>query len=155
MAFLWVTAEEQGLLGSNWFVHEAPIPLERIHAVLNLDGGVPPAPPTSWGLVGADASPAGAKTRRVIEGHGWSVRSVEIGPQSDHWPFHLAKVPVLMLFPGAELEGLSAEEAQAMNQRWLRPHTPADEWSPDYPLSGLGRYAELALEIGRALSAGR
>lgn len=151
-AFLWVTAEEQGLLGSNWFVHEAPIPLEHIHAVVNVDGGAPPAPPTGWGIVGADASPAGALARRVVERHGWSVRSAAIGPQSDHWPFHLAGVPVVMLFPGSELEGLSPEEARALTRRWLHAHSPHDEWSPDFPLAGIGRYAALTLEIGRALA---
>lgn len=152
VAFVWVTAEEQGLLGSNWFVHQPPIPLDRIHAVINLDGGAPPAPPTSWGVVGADASAAGATTRRVVERHGWSVRDVAFGPQSDHWPFHLAGVPTVMLFPGGDLEGLSRDEADALTQRWLRPHTPHDEWSPDFPLAGLGRYADLALAIGRALA---
>ncbi len=152
VAFLWMTAEEQGLLGSNWFVHEPPIPLRRVHAVINLDGGAPPAPPVSWGLVGADASPAGRMARRVIEAHGWSARDVPFGPQSDHWPFHLAGVPTIMLFPGSELEGMSREEAQALTNRWHHAHTPHDEWSPDFPFAGLGRYANLALAIGRALS---
>jgi hypothetical protein len=152
VAFLWVTAEEQGLLGSNWFVDESPIPVERIRAVVNLDGGAPPAPPTSWGLVGADDSAAGRMARGVIERHGWSVEAVEIGPQSDHWPFHGAGVSVLLLFPGSELEGMSAGEAQELIDRWVRPHSPHDEWSADFPLSGLARYAELALEIGRALA---
>lgn len=152
VGFLFVTAEEQGLLGSNWFAHRAPLPTERIHAVINLDGGAPPAPPVEWGLVGADDSEAGRTARRIIEGHDWSVMAVDFGPQSDHWPFHLAGVPTLMLFPGSALEGLGPEEAGALTERWLKPHTPDDEWRPDYPLAGVDRYAELALEIGRALA---
>jgi hypothetical protein len=152
VAFLWVTAEEQGLLGANWFVHEPPFPLERIRAVLNIDGGAPPAPPTEWGIVGADASWAGETARRVVEERGWSVTTAGIGPQSDHWPFAQAGVAATMLFPGSTLEGLSEEEAQALTERWLHPHTPDDEWSQDFPFSGLERYAELALEIGRALA---
>lgn len=154
VAFLFVTAEEQGLLGSNWFVHRAPLPLERVHAVINLDGGAPPAPPVEWGVVGADASGAGRVARAIIEAHGWTVNDVGFGPQSDHWPFHLAGLPTLMLFPGSALEGLTAEEADALTDRWLKPHTAEDEWSPAYPLAGIGRYAELALEIGRALAQG-
>lgn len=150
--FLFVTAEEQGLLGSNWFVHEPPIPLERIRAVLNVDGGAPPAPPTEWGLVRAAGSALGATARDVIEGHGWTVDARDPGPQSDHWPFHRAGVPALMLFPGSELEGLSGTEAEALTRRWHHAHTPDDEWHPDFPFSGLRRYAELALEIGRALA---
>lgn len=152
VAFLFVTAEEQGLLGSNWFTHRPPLPLEQVRAVVNLDGGAPPAPPDEWGLVGADASEAGRVARRVIEAHGWSVDAVAFGPQSDHWPFHLSGVPALMLFPGSSLEGMSEEQASTLTERWLRPHTPEDEWSPDYPFSGIRRYAELGLEIGRALA---
>lgn len=152
VAFLWVTAEEQGLLGSNWFVHQPPLPLDRIRAVLNVDGGAPVAPPTEWGLVGADQSAAGEIARRVVEGRGWTVDARGIGPQSDHWPFARAGVPAIMLFPGAEHEGVSGEEAAARADRWLHPHTPDDEWSTGFPLAGLRRYAELALEIGRALA---
>lgn len=75
-----------------------------------------------------------------------------IGPQSDHWPFAQAGVAATMLFPRSTLEGLSEEEARALTERWLHPHTPDDEWSPDFPFSGLERYAELALAIGRALA---
>lgn len=152
VGFLFVTAEEQGLLGSNWFVHEPPIELDRIRAVLNIDGGAPPAPPEEWGLVGAEESAIGPPVRALIEGRGWSVRAVPPGPQSDHWPFHRAGVPTLMLFPGDRLEGLSEQEADTLRARWLRPHTPNDEWSPDFPFSGLRRYAELALLIGRDLA---
>ena len=152
VAFLFVTAEEQGLLGSNWFVHRAPIPLDRIAAVVNVDGGAPPAPPTRWGLVGADLSEAGRVARRVIESRGWTVDGRPVGPQSDHWPFHRTGVPALLLFPGLSLEGLSREQADSLRATWLRPHTAKDEWSPDFPMAGLGRYAELALEIGRALA---
>jgi hypothetical protein len=142
VAFLWVTAEEQGLLGSNWFVHDAPIPLDQIHAAFNLDGGAPPAPPSSWGLVGADGTPAAAMARRLIEAHGWSARDVEPGPQSDHWPFHIAGVPAVMLFPDSEPEGMTPEAAQALTARWLRPHTPFDEWHPDFPARRVGPLCE-------------
>ena len=151
VAFLWVTAEEQGLLGSNWFVHDSPIALDRIRAVINLDGGAPPAPPTSWGLTGADESASGRIAHGVIRRHGWPVTVVANGPQSDHWPFHRAGVPAVLLFPGTTYEGLSDEEASALNGRWYHPHTPRDAWHPDFPFAGLERYASLALEIGREL----
>ncbi|MDX1579058.1 MAG: M28 family peptidase, partial [Gemmatimonadota bacterium] len=152
VAFLWTTAEEQGLLGANWFVYESTIPPERIRAAINIDGGAPPAPPIEWGLVGADASDAGRAARQIVEGHGWTVNGVGMGPQSDHWPFHRAGIPALLLFPGSELEGHSEKEARALAERWIRAHTPEDEWHPDFPLAGVARYAKLALEIGRSLA---
>lgn len=152
VVFLWVTAEEQGLLGSNWFVHHSPIPLDRIRAVVNIDGGAPPGEPLEWGIVGADESTAGEIARKVVEDRGWTVDSRPIGPQSDHWPFARAGVPSILLFPGSSLEGLSDAEARALRERWLHPHTPDDEWHPDFPFAGVRRYAELALEIGRTLA---
>lgn len=155
VAFLWVTAEEQGLLGANWFVHDPPLPLEDVYAVLNLDGGAPPASPARWGLVGADASVAGRTARRIIEERGRSVTAVDVGPQSDHWPFHRAGVPALLLFPTQELVGLSEEQAGALRERWIHPHTPDDEWSADFPFGGVEDYASVALEIVRALASPR
>lgn len=152
VAFLFVTGEEQGLLGSNWFVHDPPIRLERIRAVINLDGGAPPGRPTGWHVAGASVSDAGKVAREIVESHGWAVERVDLRPDSDHWPFHLKGVPAVFLLPGSRLEGLTEQEARERIAARLHPHTPDDEWSPDFPFSGLERYAELALEIGRALA---
>jgi hypothetical protein len=37
LIFIWDSGEEQGLWGTRWFVHEPPVPLERIVAHFNID----------------------------------------------------------------------------------------------------------------------
>jgi hypothetical protein len=52
VAFLFLTGEERGLLGSSFFAAFPALPLDRIRALINLDGGAPAAPPVSWRIAG-------------------------------------------------------------------------------------------------------
>lgn len=36
-----------------------------------------------------------------------------------------------------------------VDEQWSRPHTPHDEWHPDFRFEGMVHYARAALEIGR------
>ena len=72
--FLFFGAEEQGLLGSDYYVHRPPWGLDRIVAVINLDAGAPPASPVTWRLAGVDSTTGlGAHAVAVAKAHGWSV----------------------------------------------------------------------------------
>lgn len=136
--FLFTTAEEQGLLGATWFVHRAPLPLKHIRAVINVDGGAPPADVKRWTVAAPDASPLAEIAERALRSGGWEVDIRPIISDSDHWAFHQAGVPALFLYPGT----------QAVPDHI---HTPDDEWQADFPFEGLARYAGAALRIGRAL----
>jgi hypothetical protein len=146
--FLFFTGEERGLLGSSYFAAHAPLPLERIRAVINLDAGAPPAPPVSWRIAGTVASPLADAAVRVAERNGWNATVGAAGPNSDHWPFHRRGVPAIFVIPGQEWENVTPAERQALRQRWDRYHLPADHWDADFPFAGLARYAEYALRIG-------
>lgn len=152
VVFLLVTGEEQGLLGSSWFVHDPPIALERIRAVINLDGGAPPATPTSWWISAAHLGALEERIRNVFDDLGQELDVRPANAHSDHWSFARRGVPTLFLVPGSEYENASDEEVQALQDRFVHPHTAADEWSPAFPFAGLRRYAEVALAIGRAVA---
>ena len=47
---------------------------------------------------------------------------------------------------------MSAAEKAALVKRWEHYHEAADEWKPDFPFRGLQRYAQLGLELGRAVA---
>jgi Peptidase family M28/PDZ domain/PA domain len=96
------TAEEEGLIGSQYFVKHPPVPLEKIVAMLNLDmvgrlkdenllvGG--------WGT----APIFDSMVKQAIVGLPLKTQSFEkggLGP-SDHMSFALHKIPVLFLFTG-------------------------------------------------------
>jgi len=148
--FLFFTGEEKGLLGSSYYASAPLVSLERTAAVINLDAGAPPAPPTSWRLAGGSASTLGDLAARVAAENGWTARPSDASPNSDHWPFLSRGVPAVFLIPGQDWEGMGKEEREALHLRWDRYHQPGDEWAPDFPFQGLRRYAELALRIGIA-----
>jgi Peptidase family M28/PDZ domain/PA domain len=100
--FVFFTAEEEGLIGSDWFVNHPPVPLEKIVAMLNMDmvgrlkdenvlvGG--------WGT----AANFDSIVKSAIAGTPMHTQSFEkggLGP-SDHMSFALKKIPVLFLFTG-------------------------------------------------------
>jgi Zn-dependent M28 family amino/carboxypeptidase len=43
--FVFVTGEEMGLLGSDYFVHYPTVPLRKVVADINIDGAAPPVVP--------------------------------------------------------------------------------------------------------------
>jgi hypothetical protein len=148
--FLFLTGEERGLLGSSYYAVAPLIPLARTHAVINLDAGAPAAPPVSWRVSGGAGTPLGVLARRVAAERGWTATLTSASANSDHWPFIQRGVPAVFLIPGAEWEGHSAAEQQALHRRWDQYHRPGDEWHPDFPFAGLQRYADYALALGRA-----
>jgi len=155
--FLFFTGEEQGLLGSTHYVSAPLVPLERTIAVINLDGGAPPAPPIVWRVSGGAQSSLGEDAARIAQERGWTTQLERARPNSDHWPFLQNGVPAAFIIPGRDWEGLSPEEEQQLFERWDRYHQPGDEWQPDFPWAGLQRYAEFGLALGRhvANAAGR
>lgn len=153
--FFFFTGEEQGLLGSDYYVARPTWPLTRIRGVINLDAGAPPARPWSWRIAGGDRQPLGRLAQDVAAEHGWSATTSPATPNSDYYPFAQAGVPAVFIVPGpGPYQGLSVDSSQALRRRWDRYHDPADEWAPDFPFAGLGRYAEYAYYIGRALGDG-
>lgn len=146
--FLFFTGEERGLLGSSYYVTAPAVPLERVAAVINLDAGAPAAPPRNWKIAGGKLSTLGDMASAVAQRNGWIADHTDPSPNSDHWPFLRQGVPAIFIIPGQDWEGVTRLEKEALQHRWENYHQPADEWHPDFPLQGLKRYAELALQIG-------
>jgi len=153
--FLWFTGEELGLLGSDWFVARPLLPLASIVAVINLDAGAPPAPPVAWNIQGGTRSTLGMVAADAARAAGWDARIENASPNSDHFPFLRVGVPAVFLVPAPRpFEGLTNDASQALRRRWDRYHQAADAWAPDFPFSGLVRYATFALAVGRAVAEG-
>jgi hypothetical protein len=153
--FLFPTGEERGLLGSTYYAAHPAIPLSRTIAEVNLDAGAPPAPPTSWRFAAGTTSSLGPLAARIVKAHGWTSILGGSSPNSDYWPFFRRGVPSIFIVPGSDWQGVSAAEKDVLLKRWEHYHQPSDEWKPDFPFAGLQRYAELGLELGRAIADGR
>ncbi len=152
LLFLFFTGEERGLLGSDYFVANAPFPLNRIRAVINLDAGAPPARPWNWRIAGGQANALGLLAMDVAASRGWSATTSPATPNSDYFPFARVGVPAVFIIPGsAPYEGLSADSSAALRRRWDRYHQPGDAWHEDFPYAGVQRYAEFAYLLARAI----
>ena len=58
----------------------------------------------------------------------------------------------MLIIPGPDpYEGLTEQETRLLRARWDHYHQPGDEWSAEYPMSGMARYAAYALSIVRRL----
>jgi beta-lactamase class D len=150
--FLLTAAEEEGSLGSAFFAANPPLPLDSVAAAINLDAGAPLAPPRRWRLEGGSAHTVWQVADSVARSRGWEASLVPALANSDHWSLLSAGVPSVLLAPDDGWEGVTPEQEQALIDRWWRAHRPGDEWSPAFPLAGLGRYAEFALLLGYGIS---
>jgi hypothetical protein len=150
--FLFFSGEEQGLLGSDYYVRYPLWPLERTAAVINLDAGAPPAPPSSGRLAGVDSTGQGAIATGVARSRGWTVTTSPPKANSDYFPFIREGVPAVFIIPGpSPYEGHTAESSRRLRERWEQYHRAGDEWAEDFPFGGLARYAEYAYEVALAI----
>jgi hypothetical protein len=153
--FLFLTGEERGLLGSDYYSAYPLVPASRTVAGINLDAGAPPAPSTSWRIAGGDSSTFGAVAIDVARRAGWEAQSSPASPNSDYFPLLRIGIPAVFVVPGpTPFEGLTAEASDALRRRWDHYHQAGDKWFPDYPYSGLVRYALYAYRLGMAAATG-
>ena len=111
--FLFFDGEELGLLGADAYVHSPLVPLVETKAVIVLDAGAPPAPPTSWELSGTPG--LGEVASEVAKARGWNTRVSQARPNSDYYPFTLAGVEGMLIIPGPDpYEGLTEEETRLL-----------------------------------------
>lgn len=153
--FLFLTGEERGLLGSDYYAAHPLVSAARMVADINLDAGAPPAPCVNWRLAGADSSTFGALAIDVARRAGWTALPAAASPNTDYFPLLRIGVPAVFVVPGPEpYEGLTAEQSNALRRRWDHYHQAADAWHADFPFAGLVRYAEFALRLGYAVASG-
>lgn len=154
-----VTAEEQGLLGSAWFAANPTVPLSSIVGGLNIDAELPVGRTEDVVVVGYGASEledilreeAAAQDRYLTPDP-----NPEAGYfyRSDH--VSLARVGVPMIYAGGgsvhREYGREYVERAALAYRVNRYHQPADEYNPDWDLSGMEEDIRLLYAVARRLA---
>jgi len=160
--FLAVTAEEKGLLGSEYYAANPLFPLAKTVADLNIDALSAAGPAKDVTTSGdgkvdlQDMLVAKAKE----EGRYFTPDpSPQAGHfyRSDHFPFAKRGVPAISVGSGNDLvkggkeAGEKAEEDYTTN----RYHQPADEWSADWDLSGQALDIGLFYKVGADLANSR
>lgn len=156
--FLFVCAEEQGLLGSKAYAADPLWPLAKTAADLNLDSLNFIAPTRDIGLPFGDRSTLGALGAAVAKASGLSVagsRPDTAGGyfRSDHYSFVQAGVPALSVSSGRDYLGgdISALKAKAAAYG-KRYHQVTDEYDPTWDLRGMVQQAQFTLDFGQAVA---
>ena len=159
IVFLSVTAEESGLLGSQWYAEHPLYPISTTVANINMDVLNTVGPVRDVIVVGARSSElenyleeaATAQDRYVV---------AEPNPErgyyyrSDHFNFAKVGVPALYAESGEDnIEfGLDYGAIQAQDYTDNRYHTPYDEYDPAWNFSGAVKDILMYFEIAQRLS---
>jgi len=155
MIIAFVTAEEQGLLGSKWLAQHPPIPANRIAADINLDSVNRWGRTTDLGVLGLGKSTtdevvrkAAAEQRRTVHGDPYPDRGAFY--RSDMFPLARVGVPPVVVKGGPEFEGRPKGwgDEQMLDYERKHYHQPSDEYHGDWDLSGAVQDAQLQLLVG-------
>lgn len=157
--FLFVAAEEQGLLGSHYFATSDAIHAGKAAANINFEMG------NVWGrtrdvtVYGRGKSEledllrvAAARQDRVLTSEpdvraGWFYRS-------DQFSFARVGIPAIWFKSGTEFIGRPEGWGEERYAEWIRDryHRPSDEVEPDWVYDGLAEDARLAFLVGAAVA---
>jgi len=141
--FLAVTAEEQGLLGSQYYATTPVYPLARTLADINIDGLNPYGRTRDLVVIGLGFSTLDAMAERAAAVQGRVLRP-DLEPEkgfyyrSDHFHFAKLGVPSYSFDGGHEFVGRPPEYGERVRAVWNEQlyHSQNDEVSPDWDLAG-------------------
>ncbi|GAB3923371.1 M28 family metallopeptidase [Larkinella terrae] len=157
--FLAVTAEEQGLLGSEYYATHPVFPLDKTVANINMDAFIPLGRTKDVVLVGKGQSDLEDYAAAIAARQGRTIRG-DFNPsagsyfRSDHFNFAKVGVPALYLKTGVNSvkNGETWGKAQLEDHNLNRYHAPSDEYSPSWDLSGIIEDMNLLFAVGYQLS---
>src|SRR3954462_1565090 len=153
--FLAVTAEEQGLLGSEYYSVTPLSPLAKTVADINMDswnvhGRTKDMTLTGYGASELDdyARDAAAEQGRVV--HGDAEPEKGFYYRSDHFNFAKQGVPAMDPNGGVDYIGKPADFGEKERKEWNenRYHKPADVVMPNWDLSGANEDLKLFFAVG-------
>jgi len=159
VVFLFVTAEEKGLLGSEYYAANPLYPVGKTAGVINTDvlGVLGPARDFSvrgnqkFGLLDLLVDEATKRGRRYVPDPRAGAGSFY---RSDHFTLAKVGVPAMSFAPGEDLVtgGVARSKAWGDSYTANMYHQPADEYSPDWDFTGMVQDAELLHAVGLRLA---
>jgi len=153
--FLAVTAEEQGLLGSEYYSVSPIYPLSKTVANINMDDWNVHGRTKDLTLIGYGASDlddyaaaAAAEQGRVV--HGDAEPEKGFYYRSDHFNFAKQGVPALDPDAGTDYIGQPPDFAKRVRDEWNaeRYHTPKDVVLPTWNMEGTREDLKVLLAVG-------
>jgi Zn-dependent M28 family amino/carboxypeptidase len=159
VVFLAVTAEEKGLLGSEYYAANPVYPLAKTVGVINMDALSPYGRATDFTISGSakldllDRLTAKAKLAKLSY-------SADPKPEaghffrSDHFPFAKRGVPAISFGSGQHWEqgGVAAGKKESDRYTAENYHQPSDEWHAEWTFEGMARDLGILYAVGRELA---
>jgi Zn-dependent M28 family amino/carboxypeptidase len=153
--FAAVTAEEKGLLGSNYLGKHLPIPAANIALNLNYDAILPIGIPQSVNVTGAERTSFYPTVQRTAALFGFEIQAdAEPGAghyyRSDHFSMARAGVPAFSVNTGVKFAGHPPEWGKAQHEEYTakRYHRPGDEFTPDMDFTSDAAVAKFGFALG-------
>ena len=162
VVFLAVTAEEKGLLGSEYYAQNPLFPIAKTVGVINTDGGSVFGREKNFSISGNaklslldDLIAEGKKQGRSYTpdphpeaGHFY---------RSDHFSFAKVGVPAISFDAGNDLVNGGIGRGEALDKEYTAKHyhQPSDEWQANWDFSGMAEDDQLLHNLGRDLANSR
>jgi len=153
--FAAVTAEEQGLLGSQYLGQHSPVPAAQIALDLNYDMLLPIGMPRSVNVSGAERLDFWPQVQKVAKAF-----DLQIVPdpqpmaghyyRSDHFSFARVGVPAFSIDQGELFQGHDEAWGRAQFADFVAHHyhQPSDEYRPEWDFSGNAQLARFGFVLG-------
>ncbi|GJI98570.1 M28-family zinc peptidase [Duganella caerulea] len=159
VVFLAVTAEEKGLLGSEYYAAYPLYPLAETAGVINMDALSPYGPARNFTISGSAKldllDQLIAKAKQMDMAYAPDPKP-EAGHffRSDHFPFAKRGVPAISFGSGDDWidGGLAAGRKAEEDYNTNNYHQPSDEWNANWPFTGMAHDLGLLYGLGRDLA---
>jgi Zn-dependent M28 family amino/carboxypeptidase len=153
--FAAVTAEEQGLLGSEYLADHLPIPAGKTSLALNFDGLRPDGIPEQIQASGSERTNFYLTTYAVAKDFGFDIRP-DSNPaaghyyRSDHFSFAHVGIPAFSIQEGLKYKGHPLEWGVQRENEYDEKHyhQPSDEFDPNWDFAGLAELSRFGIELG-------
>ena len=159
VVFLAVTAEEKGLLGSEYYAQNPIFPIAKTAGVINTDGGSIYGPAKNFTISGN--AKLGLLDMLIAEGKKQGrYYSPDPHPEagyfyrSDHFSFAKVGVPAISFGDGNDLVNGGVKRGEALGKEYTDKHyhQPSDEWQASWDFRGMAEDANLLHNLGRDLA---
>jgi Zn-dependent M28 family amino/carboxypeptidase len=155
VVFFFPTAEEQGLLGAEYYVHHPLFPLDKTAGNVNIDGLNIFSKTSDFLALGAERSSL-ADLVNEVAAHRKMTVATDAHPEqgsfyrSDHFPFAKVGVPSLSLKEGSKFIGKAADYGDKVFKEFNEKnyHQPSDEFGDWWNFDSMIQECEIGLAIG-------